>query len=53
MATAIAEETKSTPEFLPRIIGILNDGMLCLALSIGHRQPEERSDLQLFAGFFQ
>ena len=37
MATAIAEETKSTPEFLPRIIGILNDGMLCLAISIGHQ----------------
>ena len=37
MATAIAEETKAVPEFLPRIIGILNDGMLCLAISIGHR----------------
>jgi SAM-dependent methyltransferase len=37
MATAIAEETKSVPEFLPRIIGILNDGMLCLGISIGHR----------------
>ena len=37
MATAIAEETKTVPEFLPRIIGILNDGMLCLAISIGHR----------------
>jgi ubiquinone/menaquinone biosynthesis C-methylase UbiE len=37
MATAVVEETKSTPEFLPRIIGILNDGMLCLAISMGHR----------------
>lgn len=37
MAAAIIEETKATPEFLPRIIGILNDGMLCLAISIGHR----------------
>ena len=37
MATAIVEETKAVPEFLPRIIGILNDGMLCLAISIGHQ----------------
>jgi SAM-dependent methyltransferase len=37
MATAIIEETKAVPEFLPRLIGILNDGMLCLAISIGHR----------------
>jgi SAM-dependent methyltransferase len=37
MATTIVEDAKSTPEFLPRIIGILNDGMLCLAISIGHQ----------------
>jgi SAM-dependent methyltransferase len=37
MATAIAEETKAVPEFLPRLMGILNDGMLCLGISIGHR----------------
>lgn len=37
MATAIAEETKAVPEFLARLMGILNDGMLCLGISIGHR----------------
>jgi SAM-dependent methyltransferase len=37
MATAIVEETKGAPEFLSRLIEILNDGMLCLAISIGHR----------------
>ena len=37
MATTIVEEAKAVPEFLPRIIGILNDGMLCLGISIGHR----------------
>lgn len=37
MATKIVEGTEAVPEFLPRIIGILNDGMLCLAISIGHR----------------
>lgn len=37
MATATVEETKAVPEFLPRIIGILNDGMLCLSISIGHQ----------------
>jgi SAM-dependent methyltransferase len=37
MGTALVEETNVGPEFLPRIIGILNDGMLCLAISIGHQ----------------
>jgi 2-polyprenyl-3-methyl-5-hydroxy-6-metoxy-1,4-benzoquinol methylase len=37
MATAIVEETKGAPEFLSRLIEILNDGMLCLAISVGHR----------------
>jgi SAM-dependent methyltransferase len=38
MGTTMAEETKKpVPEFLPRVLGILNDGMLCLAISLGHR----------------
>jgi 2-polyprenyl-3-methyl-5-hydroxy-6-metoxy-1,4-benzoquinol methylase len=37
MATAIVEKSKDTPEFLDRLVTILNDGMLCLAISIGHR----------------
>jgi len=37
MATTIENGSKAVPEFLPRIISILNDGMLCLGISIGHR----------------
>lgn len=37
MATAIVEESKDTPEFLDRLVTVLNDGMLCLGISIGHR----------------
>jgi SAM-dependent methyltransferase len=37
MATAIVEEAKGAPEFLSRLIEILNDGMVCLGISIGHR----------------
>ncbi len=37
MATAIVEETKDAPDFLARLITVLNDGMLCLAISIGHQ----------------
>jgi 2-polyprenyl-3-methyl-5-hydroxy-6-metoxy-1,4-benzoquinol methylase len=37
MAATIVEDTNATPDFLPRIIEILNDGMLCLGISIGHR----------------
>ena len=37
MATAIVEESKDTPEFLQRLVSVLNDGMLCLAISVGHR----------------
>jgi len=37
MATAIVEETKDAPDFLARLIAVLNDGMLCLAISIGHQ----------------
>jgi len=37
MATAIVEEAQGAPEFLPRLIEILNDGMMCLGISIGHR----------------
>ena len=37
MATTIVPEKETVPEFLPRLIGILNDGMLCLGISIGHR----------------
>jgi len=37
MGAAIIDETKAVPDFLPRIVGILNDGMLCLATSLGHQ----------------
>src|SRR5438093_4264752 len=37
MGTALVEETQAVPEFLSRMIGILNDGMLCLGISIGHQ----------------
>src|SRR5438034_6659578 len=37
MATPIVEESKDTPEFLQRLVSVLNDGMLCLAISVGHR----------------
>ena len=37
MATAIVEQTKDAPDFLARLITVLNDGMLCLAISIGHQ----------------
>jgi SAM-dependent methyltransferase len=37
MATAIVDEAKGAPEFLSRLIEILNDGMVCLGISIGHR----------------
>jgi ubiquinone/menaquinone biosynthesis C-methylase UbiE len=37
MGAAIVDETKAVPDFLPRIVGILNDGMLCLATSLGHQ----------------
>src|SRR2546430_17553650 len=37
MGTAVVEKRESVPDFLPRIVGILNDGMLSLAISIGHQ----------------
>jgi len=37
MGTAVVEKREGVPDFLPRIVGILNDGMLSLAISIGHQ----------------
>jgi len=37
MGTVVVEKSESVPDFLPRIVGILNDGMLSLAISIGHQ----------------
>ncbi len=37
MAATVVEDNKGTPDFLSRVIDILNDGMLCLGISIGHR----------------
>src|SRR2546430_17736038 len=37
MGTAVVEKRESVPDFLPRMVGILNDGMLSLAISIGHQ----------------
>jgi SAM-dependent methyltransferase len=37
MATTIVKDPTGVPEFLTRLVGILNDGMLCLGISIGHQ----------------